>query len=92
MSDGLIGVASHSLNFAPLVLYIILFCNAYHSYTITDSRQSPHDLNFFLCARESDRLSNDGNDFTPCLLTVPPWRERDVGNIAGVIAIFKLQI
>lgn len=48
------------------------------------------DVNFFLCARESESL--DSNNFTPCLLTVSLWRERDTGNIAGVIAIFKLQI
>lgn len=50
------------------------------------------DSKFFLCAGESDTLSSDGSNFTPCLLTVAPWRERDMGNIVGVIAVFKLQI
>lgn len=94
MSDGLTGGGSHSLDFAPLVLCIFLFCGAYECDVITCSRQWPQHRcplisTFYFCARKSDRFSSNSSN---CLLTVPLWRESDVGNIAGVTERLKHQI
>lgn len=88
-------IGGTSLNFAPLALHIFLFCNTYHSHwqkAVAPHKEVLPDLNLFLCAKESNRFNSDSSDFTPSLLTVPPGKERDTGNIAGVIAVFKLQI